>query len=193
MKRIEIVENVANMLLSSRLAAERSQEWVAKSLGVSKKTVQNWESGYSSPPLSTVLEWFEVLDVQPMPYFFMLLNHKSFGFITSNDADQVISSALSDYIDNVPMVEKRQLLYWALGEHGSDPASVLDMVTAHLHTPLVNRLNISQSIINNYEIAANNNNIVQPDHVLPDMDSLKESTNRARESIMMHKESYMRG
>ncbi len=67
MDRYDINERFAKMWRKSRNAAGKSQEFVAKSLGVNKKTVQNWEAGTSCPSQEKGFEWFQVLGIQPLP------------------------------------------------------------------------------------------------------------------------------
>lgn len=73
MNRIELSDRIAQMWLKSRSDAGWSQDRVAKALGVSKKTVQNWESGEASPNFRIALEWFDALGVPMYPYIMELL------------------------------------------------------------------------------------------------------------------------
>ena len=49
MNKAEFSDRLASVWLRSRGQAGKTQEYVAKSLGVSKKTVQNWEAGTAAP------------------------------------------------------------------------------------------------------------------------------------------------
>lgn len=49
--RIERAKRFAKVWWKSRDDVGKSQEFMALSMGVSKKTIQNWEKGLSSPNL----------------------------------------------------------------------------------------------------------------------------------------------
>jgi DNA-binding XRE family transcriptional regulator len=66
--RAEKAKRFAEIWLKSRAEAGISQETMAMELEVSKKTIQNWERGLSSPSAFQVFEWFEVLGLNPIPY-----------------------------------------------------------------------------------------------------------------------------
>ena len=78
----------------SRSDAGKTQEYMASGLGVSKKTIQNWEKGVSAPDLYEGSEWFRVLGSNPMPYYLAFLYPWLFDGITPEDDDQDIEQAL---------------------------------------------------------------------------------------------------
>ena len=69
MDRESKAKRFAEIWLRSRAEAGYSQEKMAMELGVSKKTIQNWERGLSFPNVFQVFEWFEVLNMNPIIYF----------------------------------------------------------------------------------------------------------------------------
>ena len=69
MDRASKAKRFAEIWLKSRAEAGYSQERMAMELGVSKKTIQNWEKGLSFPNAFQVFEWFEVLGMNPIIYF----------------------------------------------------------------------------------------------------------------------------
>ena len=71
----------------SRQDAGRTQEEMAKGLGISKKTVQNWENGVTFPDLYTGCEWFRVLGMNPLPYYLAYLFPDFFDGIDPEDED----------------------------------------------------------------------------------------------------------
>ena len=64
----ERAKRFALMFSKSRAKMKKSQEFMALGLGVSKKTIQNWENGTSSPTFFQSSEWFRILGLNPMPY-----------------------------------------------------------------------------------------------------------------------------
>lgn len=73
MNRIELSDRIAGMWRKSRYDAGKSQEYVARALGVSKKTIQNWEAGEASPNFRVALEWFDALGVPMYPYLMSVI------------------------------------------------------------------------------------------------------------------------
>ena len=74
MNKCETMDSISEMFKQSRIASGKSQDWVAKKLGVSKKSVQNWENGISIPNLLVTFEWFDVVGVPMYPYFMNVLH-----------------------------------------------------------------------------------------------------------------------
>lgn len=68
MDRASKVKRFAEIWMRSRAEAGITQETMAMELGVSKKTIQNWERGLSFPNAFQIFEWFEVLGKNPIPY-----------------------------------------------------------------------------------------------------------------------------
>ena len=115
----------------SRSDAGKTQEFMANGLGVSKKTIQNWEKGASAPDLYEGSEWFRVLGTNPMPYYLAFLYPWLFDGIKPEDDDQEIEQALLFLVKNMTSVEKREMLYLMAGRHGSPWYSAADV-----HRPL---------------------------------------------------------
>lgn len=69
MDRASKAKRFAEIWLRSRAEAGFSQEKMAMEIGVSKKTIQNWEKGLSFPNVFQVFEWFEILNMNPIIYF----------------------------------------------------------------------------------------------------------------------------
>jgi len=181
MNRIELTENFSSVWKRSREDKGYSQGYMAKAMGVSLKTVQNWECGYSSPSIITAIEWFEVLETPALPYFLKIMypgNEKN----VTDSLVQVVKS-LSPHL-------QEELLYILSGHHGSEPMGVIEMLTAHLHVSLKDRLNIANGVINNYEIAEAQDKLINKSVAIPEMNILKESFVNATQSVKALKDSY---
>lgn len=171
MDKFNLSERFAELWRRSREDCGYSQEYMARALGVSKKTVSNWEAGLSSPSLVKLFEWFDVLGVQPMPYIRRLL-FPEYNDISADSCEGDIEDLLIHLVKGQTPEGKRQLLYLLSGEHGSSPTALLNMITAHLQSPLRDRINVALSISTNYELAQLRGSVVCPDHVQPNMDLL---------------------
>lgn len=183
-------QNLASILEQTRYDSHISQREMADRLHVSKKTIQNWESGYSEPLFSQLYMWFEVLGIQPQPYLLQLLYQDEFNKKTIDFSQKDVDNALIALLPSMSLEEKKEILYLFYGSHGSSPESVMELIAAHLHTPLRNRINVSEQVITNYEIAEKMNELIHPDEALPDMSKLKKATSKARDAILHRKNSY---
>ena len=110
--RAEYMQRFARIWWSSRAAGKRSQEFMALELGISKKTVQNWEKGLSSPDLFQCLEWFRVLGLNPMTYLMEFIYPEA----DSNASEDALSAVLTPR-------QKKSVTYIYTGSHGSSPAA----------------------------------------------------------------------
>lgn len=186
MNRIEYADRVADMFKRSRAVSGKSQEYVAKALGVSKKTIQNWEAGLASPNIVTCLEWFDVLGVPIFPY---IINVLSGGMADAGEHKEKVDEKLQEALALLSPSAKEKLLYLFCGSHGSSPRGVIEMITAYLKTPLAMRLNIAFSVVTNYDICKASNMIKEP---LPEPNAtlLLKSAEAGRTAVLNGKGSY---
>lgn len=185
MKRFALIHSYA------RMKAGRSQEYMALELGVAKKTIQNWEKGISSPSFFQSLEWFRVLNLNPFPYYFMIVYPNSIKNVKSEHEAEKINADFDILIRNISVNDKKALLYLYYGDHGSSPHSVIQMMLAHLHTPIKARIANAFLISNVYKLEKELGEIICPDEALPDQKDLQNAIDRAYKSVLQHEESYI--
>ncbi len=190
MNRIEIRERVASMWRAAHEQAGISQAQAALLIGVSKNTIQNWECGMSSPSQAQGFYYFNALGVQAMPFYLKLFYPEEFGEISVETPDDQIDKALMTLISNLPVEEKRKLLYVAYGEHGSSPPAVLDMVCAHLHTPLIARIGVAELIRSNFSLSNGVHRVTNAKNIMPNMEQLDDAIAAAREAVVRKVEHY---
>ena len=181
---------LAKIFWKSRAEVGVSQDFLAMELGVSKKTIQNWERGVSSPSLFQGMEWFRVLGINPLPYYLAYIFPDEMDGISPSDDDERIEKAIMALIEQLPIDGKRKLLYLLWGGHGSSPAAVIDLMTAHLHVPMKERMEQAAIIARSYEINEALNEIVCTDHVKPNMNKLWMAINEATSSLKEGKNEY---
>lgn len=172
MTSVEISDRLAQMWRRSREDAGKSQEYMAKALGVSKKTIQNWEDGTSSPAHLKAFAWFDALGVPPLPYYLDLLYPDIMKRLEEDPTEEVITDTLVTAVKHLGFEQKKKLLYLFLGEHGSSVTGILELMTAHLQSPLRDRISIAHSVSNNYRLALQTGNVIRPDDIQPDLDLL---------------------
>lgn len=139
---------LSRTLRETRVLKGRSQEFMALELGLARKTVQNWEKGVSVPSIAQALQWFRVLEMSPLPYLFQYVYPEMEG-LSGEDEDHRLREALHKLVDEIPVEGMRQLLYLFYGDHGSSPRAVMNMVTAHLQTPMHDRVTAGSVILKN--------------------------------------------
>ena len=178
------------ILGSTRTNMGKSQEFMAIELGVARKTIQNWEKGSTSPSIDQVMEWFRALKVSPLPYMFQYLFPDLQGI---NDSEELkkIKQALFILLDDLPLEGIRQLLYLFYGGHGSSPRGILNLMTAHLQTPMKDRVTQAGVIIHNYEMAAKKNTLSAPTNVQPNLPFLKNALQEGENAVLNDSNGYM--
>lgn len=182
MNQIEIAEGFAQMWRKSREDAGKSQDFMAKALGVSKTTVQNWEAGTSCPNQMKGFEWFRALGLQPLPYYLELFYPASDTI--SSEEDKKIEEALIKYAKALRPSERKKLLFVVYGQHGSEFEELLEMLVAYFHTPDENRITVAQNVCTNFEIAQATNKLVAKDSIMPDIKLVKNAIIRKRNKIL---------
>ena len=185
----EISERFARIWRVSRNHAGVSQDAIAKKLGVSKKTVQNWEAGLSCPSQAMGFKWFSELGIQPLPYYLSVM-YPGFGDVPSEPSESDVDEYLMKLIRDVPSRTKRELLYLLSGYHGSSVVGIMEMMTAHLQTPLRDRVNIATSVAINYDFALKCNKVRCPSHIQPDMDILEMMIDKGKTAVMEGYEEF---
>lgn len=143
---------IAEALREARDISGKSQEYMALELEVARKTVQNWEKGVSEPTLGQAIGWFKAINVSPIPYLIQVV-HTDMDGISAKDDVSKLRKSLHQLLDEIPEEGIRQLLYLFYGDHGSSPRAALNMLTAHLQTPLKDRVVQGHLVLKNYEIA----------------------------------------
>lgn len=186
MNRNEIADKFGLMWKKSRCDAGVSQDYMAKALGVSKKTIQNWESGIGAPNQIVGFEWFHVLGLQPLPYYLDMLYGKCED-VTDEDGEK-LDAVLDESISRLNPYMKRKLLYILNADHGSSTAGVLDMIVTHLHCPLPLRIGVAQHILSNYEISQEYE--ANSDLIKCDTDVLKRSIENCKKAVRERKTKY---
>lgn len=180
----------ARIWVISRTNAGKTQEYMASQLGVSKKTIQNWEKGVTAPDFFMGSEWFRVLGVNPLPYYLSFVFPNLFDGIAPEDSDDVIDQALMVFLRDMTITEKRELLYLIAGKHGSPWYSLLQLFTAHCHTSLKSRVNAARVILDSYEMEEKTGDLVCMDNIKPDIQILRNAIEEGKRSVMEGSRGY---
>lgn len=190
-RKVEQAIRFSKIWWKSRADAEKSQEFMALGLGVSKKTIQNWEKGIASPNLYQSLEWFQLLGLNPLHYYLEFLYPWIFKADGDEEKDKTLEKALITMIENLSTLEKEQLLYIMSGNHGSSWHALLQLFTAHCHTSMQSRVATARLVADNYEIENKNNKLVCPDDVQPDIRVLKQAVSKGKTAALKNDNGYI--
>lgn len=170
--RIERAKRFSKIWWQSRADAGKSQEFVALGLGISKKTIQNWEKGLSSPNLFQSVEWFKLLGLNPTKYYFEFLYPNLFNGKTLENETQ-LDELIINLIKNMSIVEKRELIYLMSGAHGSSWTALLQLFAVYCQISFQSRVTAARVILESYEIEEKSSKLINQDKLKPDIDLLK--------------------
>lgn len=180
---------IAETLRSTRNESGKSQEYMAFELGVTRRTILNWENGVSEPSVGQTITWFKLVNKNPIPYL-LQITYPDMDKISHKDDDAKILASLMQLINDLPAEGVRQLMYLFFGNHGSSPRAVLQMITAHLQTPMKDRITHGQLIATNYEMAKRTGNLARPDNIQPDYDCLLSAIDSAKNAVEKDAREY---
>ncbi len=169
--RIDRVKRFSKIWWKSRADAGKSQEFMALGIGVSKKTIQNWEKGLSSPNFFQATEWFHLLGINPRKYFLEFLYPNLFSDRNSNNEIK-LDEILINIIKNFSIAEKEQLIHIMTGNHGSSWLALLQLFLIYCQISFQARATIARSILENYEIEKATGQLVNPNESKIDLDLL---------------------
>lgn len=184
------MKKLSEVWARSRCEAGKSQEYMALEMGVSRKTVQNWEKGVSAPSIDKAIEWFRVLGESPMPFLFAYVFPEMEG-CSGDDDEKELRKNVALLLEEMPPEGLRQLLFLFYGNHGSSPRAILQLVNAHLQTPMKDRVSQAGVVINNYELALLKGNLAAPDEVKPDLEMLKRAYEEGRRAVLEDIDGYV--
>lgn len=189
-ERAERATRFADMHYRARIRSKKSQEYMALCLGVTKRTIINWEKGTSSPSFFQSLEWFRVLNQNPFPYYLSYIYPDELKGLKGSDSDERIEEAFDALIKHISIKDKRAFLYIYYGSHGSSPYSLIQLLLAHLHTPIQSRIANAFLVSHVYSLHKELDTIICPDSILPDMDDLNGAISKAQEAVMNNGDGY---
>lgn len=183
---------IGEALAKARGESGLSQRRIAEILNVSKATVQNWESGQTSPNCDDLMEWFVACKVSPLAYFQAMLYPEIYAAPLDQQQDKDIEDVLITYIKRAPSAVKRMLLYIIMGKHGSYPPAVIAEICANLHTPLKDRVAVCGQIIDNYNCARATGTDPVPDGEQPPIEDLTQTYKAGRAASQTGAASYIK-
>lgn len=166
-----------------------SQRVLAEQLGVSKKTIQNWEQGVNQPPLDMIFNWFRVCGENPVHWLLEYACPQEFK-VDPNSYEEV-DRAFNKLGEILTQEDKLALLYLYYGRHGSSPESVIQLFLAHLHNPLKDRISIAIDVATHYRLNKGLDSLVGGEEPSPNLELLDEAILSAYDAIANNRNGYV--
>ena len=179
-----MLNTLGYLLSSARISKKKSQEYMALELGVARKTINNWETDVTSPSIDQAINYFKVLGLSPVPSIFKYV----FPNMEEMDEESRYKQELKNLIDSMPLDLTKQLLNMFYGEHGSSPRALMQLISAHLETPMKDRISNAALIIKNYELAIMSDKCLNQSYV--DLALLKKALSEAEKSFVSGNSGY---
>lgn len=187
--RAERVKNFSKIFSESRADAGVSQDWLAAELGVSRKTIQNWENGTSMPNYFQQLEWFRALKLNQTPYLYKYVNHE----IRNNEnmsKEEKFDISFESLMKDLNISQKRCITYLLTGTYQGDPYALLQLFVAHAHLPMAYRFSIANQILETYKLCNHANMLQDTEYILPDINVLEEAISAGRTAAINGESGY---
>ena len=187
----DLNDMTAEIMAEARIGKNRSQQYMAKSLGKSLTTIQNWETGISTPKLSDMAAWFGTLGINPMRSCLNYLHPDQYKDLTQDSNQKEIDDALLYYIQNIASDhEKRELAFCIFGETGSSWPAQLDELTARNHLPIAHRINIARITVETFCMIQELGKLRGMDHVMPDIENVERAIENCKDSVRNGRSDY---
>lgn len=176
------------IMKQARVDAGASLSFMAKALGRTERTIQNWENNTEACFLDLCM-WFHVLE---KPMWNYLRSKVIIGETVRLD-NQALQQQdeLLQYCQSISRYELRKLCFLIFWKHGSNWHSLLELMVEHVHTPLSQRVISARSVLIGYEIDSNDTKLFEPIGILPDLENLKKcidiETQTAKEAVLSMK------
>lgn len=186
------IDKIAEVLIETRMSKDKSIRCMAKAMRRSPATISNWEEGISVPDLSELLEWFDVLGINPTPYILRLCNPNAEKYGVFDD-DEKNKQNLMYFIQDVCSPEmRRKLAFNLLGYTGSYFEAQIDLMTAHNLCQLDIKVTNAWLIYHNYIMAKNRKELTN-NNTLFDESKFHDAILKAEQSAFAFKDGYVQG
>lgn len=176
-------ERLGRLMKTARESADCSRDALAAKTSVTAGTIKNWETGASAPDMVQFFEYFSELGVNPQrtidAFIYPELENLRWGL-----SDEEIDRAFDLFVSGLSPLEKRQILFMRSSEHGGDWFALLQMVVAHLQTPMAVRYAVSQLIASQYQVSVATGSVACPDNVQPNMEVLDRAIESGKNSAI---------
>lgn len=178
---------VSQILLQAREDAGVSRKDLAKALGKTERTIQNWESGFN-PSFLDICMWFHAIEKSAWAYIqCSIYSHD----VHRSDAEaEIRRQELLRYFSTAENCEIRKVSFLIMGEHGSNWLAVLEALFEHVCSPLSQRVISARSILVSYLVDVQHTETIATGNILPDIDNLRRCIELGTEAAKSGKPTF---
>lgn len=181
----------AVMLAQARMRSGYSRSRLSIRAGISERTLQSWEAGKTRPDFPELIALYRAMGLNPMRDILNYVFEDEIASLTPDSDIYSIRKALHLLIDDVFSSHQiEELAFFLLGDHGSSVAGQLEMITAHNHTSPKAKVNVAQTVMNNYIMEQSVGELACPKNIMPDLDLLNECIQSAMDAVARHDTGY---
>lgn len=177
------MRDIASLVLSVRKNAGMTRAKLASALGVSERTIKNWEDGISKPDADLFLQMFDACN-----------QHLVNAMWASDSAELFLDDTVSyEEIRQrlIAMIRSQttdamncKLLYNLSADHGSDAEAQLNLCTAYNHLSMEDKYDICKLIVERYKLRSEQHRLIRTEYnVTPDLDYLEKELAKVRKEI----------
>lgn len=174
----------AVFLGAMRTKAGYSRREFAGRVGVSEKTIQNWETAVSVPDMEQLEAIAKAADCDPAVFLEIYRNPENSG----EDGQRKLLHKWLDANGDERTVQILSFLH--LTKTGSDKLAQLELFCAYNQLPLYDRQNIARTIAHCYQIAAERGELAAPGDCVPVMAYLLDAIQSGTQAVKEGKETY---
>lgn len=176
------------VLRAMRIDAGLSQIDMADAMGIAAKTVSYWETGKACPDATQAWDWYNACKLNPTSYIMKWRYPNRF-----EETDEATIQRLGSAIHLMRPDDRKRLLYAIIGDHGSFWPAVLQLIMAHLHLPMRDRIESAILVEQKYLLLDSNKPeslLVHKDKPLPDMDMFGRGIAAGKDAYTENRDSY---
>ena len=174
--------DIASVISTVRKSAGLSRPKLASMIGVTDRTIKNWEDGVSRPDADLFLDVFYACNKHLLD---VMRKSDSADFFSESVSpgeirQRLIAMIRSETTDDM----NRRLLYNLAADHGSDAEAQLNLCTAYNHLSMEDKYDICKLVVERYRLRSEQHRLIRTQHaVFPDLDYLEAELTRVRKEI----------
>lgn len=178
---------IPKMLEAVRIKSGLKRKDLAKALGKTERTIQNWESVHC-PPLIEMVLYLNAANQSVWSFIQCVMNSydiSSYGTLEKTHREEICS-----FLQSADKSTVAKMLFLINGAHGTNWPAVLESVFEYVCLPLPQRIIIAKNAFLAYQAKNRLNKLSQLENNLPDIANLERCINSAIKAAKLGKNSY---
>lgn len=175
--------DIASVVSQVRKSAGLSRPKLAAMIGVTDRTIKNWEDGVSKPDADLFLDIFYACN-QHLLDVIRKADSSDFLDDTSMSEEAIRQRLIAMIRSETSDAMNRRLLFNLSADHGSNAEAQLNLCTAYNHLAMEDKYDICNLIVERYRLRREQRRLIRTAHsVLPDLEILDAELARVRKEI----------